>query len=242
MRTATVSRFAQSVTDNKDSRHAAGFPLVLLTAMHSTLSCCALPAIPPAILSGLIHHALNIASPANLVKLVRPSSSRDSSPGRVHRSDPFVATHPESPGAVVMIVAEIINILLAGSLLAPVEPHHRNFVTMSQSGRSSYSASLDERDHQLQLQAEQTKRLIDEPLDAPATKKLCGTSQGQGVLDEAGKVALRWWTELGNQPVEQETDEGNRRGSVFGTLGGTVPDEEIELNVAVLVRFVTGAR
>lgn len=210
------------------------FPLVLLLSVHSTLSRCALPAMPPSFLPAVVSATLSIASPANFVKLIRDSSSRHSSPGQTAELGPFVAPHPTSPGGLVTLVAEIANILLAGSILPVGEFKQRDFAAIHSVDHTTFQSWDDE--HQGQVQADQTKRMLEGPLSSDLPR-LEQTAKGRETLQEAEGVVLRWWTELMSPHHLQETHrEDGRHDSLF-TLGGGSTDEQVELSVAVLVGF-----
>ena len=136
-----------------------------------------------------------------------------------------------------MLVAEIANILLAGSLLPEPVPQQRAFAHASESGNEA-SVTTHGAVAGLRVQALQTKQLVSEPLEGTQDKMLHSTSDGYAVLQEAETVALRWWHEVIGVGADTtgEGVEGARRSSLF-TLGGSVLDEEIELSVALLVRF-----
>ncbi|ORY33464.1 hypothetical protein BCR39DRAFT_520273 [Naematelia encephala] len=202
------------------------FPLVLLQSIHSALSHCPLPDINPELLATLLNEIIAISAPGILVKLLQDSNSYGSSPGLPHRHNPFIAPHPVTPGAVVMLAAEIASILLATPLLPRREPEQERFASPAPTTHHQPTLPL--------VQTIQTNQLVEEQLVVGKEKLLYSISAGQAVLQDAGSAVLRWWSELtAHDGASSDEHETARRNSLF-SLGGAIPDEEIELSVAVL--------
>jgi phosphatidylinositol 4-kinase len=201
------------------------FPVVLLTAFHAILSRCPLPPISATLLPPILEHLIAMSTPSILVKLVH-HSFQHSSPSYNSRLDPFTAAHPTTPGGVVMLITESVNILLASSLLPTVRPKRPPFT-------HSFDQATGLEDET--LQARHVGLLVNEALSSKAHARLHASSDGAKVLQAASAMALRSWGECmgGTGGVE----ESSRRDSLF-TLGGGIQDEEIELGVAILVSWL----
>ena len=136
-----------------------------------------------------------------------------------------------------MIVSELANILLAGSLLPPKRPERRSFIHERTTHWSGSSMHEHDELHNSVLSV-QIEALTSEAIGIPTEKRLFGDAKTASVGDELEKAALRWWTEAsGPQPENSDLghDDGGRRESLF-SLAGAVVDEEAELSVTVLVR------
>lgn len=198
-----------------------GFPLVILKSVHSVLSTCVLPSLPLEKLSKAVAHLNEFASPANLVKFVRRSNSHHSPASHQH-FDPRSPCQPQSPGEVVMIVSEVINVLLAGALLPDVVPDQGASIS---GGTSSVRS----------IQAQQIKLLLAEPLPQDRDRQLSSTATGNNVLQDLALTALRWWDDLTDPRSDGASAfDGGRQNSLL-SMGDGNGDEEIELTVAVLV-------
>jgi phosphatidylinositol 4-kinase len=210
------------------------FALVLLFAVHATLVKCPLPPLPATALPGMITHIFAIATPSNLVKLVRQSST-DSTPGCAIYQNPFLAPHPTTPAGVVMLVSEVANIILASSVLASAQgsgvqgssADSESATGLSQNAISNmFEAGFEK------VQANQTQSLVARPI-ADDHHRLYDIKHGKQVWEDANRMVVRWWSELMGDSNIQDSVYA-RRGSLF-TFGGD-HDEEVELCVAVLVR------
>ncbi|KAK4686496.1 phosphatidylinositol 4-kinase A, partial [Tremellales sp. Uapishka_1] len=204
------------------------FPLVLLAATHHALMHIPLPIFPTTFLPKIITTLISLAAPSNLVKMVRQNSSSSIS-GLATKSPTYnrTAPHPTTPGGVVIIVADLSNIFLAGNLLPETVLHQRTY------------AHLPALDHSFGLPhipADQTKSLLYTSLSPDvASSKLSATAEGRKVLEEAGSMVTKWWTEVIGMADTEGGESGlPRKGSLF-TLGGSAADEEIELSGATLV-------
>lgn len=174
---------------------------------------------------------MTIATTSHLVKMVRQTSgSTNSTPGHpAGYSNPFIAPHPHTPAGVVILVAEIMNLLLSSALLSPNEPDQRVFAKLAEV--LPHVPSVDE--HGIpHVPAEQTGHFVDGPLASGPGEKFVTVPGGQDVLEETERRALRWWSEVMG-PGDSYNEEG-RKGSLF-SVGGGEPDEEVELSVAILV-------
>jgi phosphatidylinositol 4-kinase len=181
----------------------AAFPLIFLQSVHSVLSDCALPHLPIKALPNLIASLLDIASPNNLVKLLQYAPSAES----------FIASHPTTPGGVVMLVSEILNILLTSTLLPATVPTQSSFAHDAVHGT---------------VQSDHVGRLLETPLES--SRQLYNTRDGVGALTEAQKAGARWLGDVMEPMTDARHDA--RRDSLF-SVGA--PDEESEITVAVLV-------
>ena len=175
---------------------------------------------------------MSIATPPNLVKLLHHSSSHNT-PGMAERPDPYSAPRPLTPGGVVMLVSEIANIILAGTLLPPPTVKQRPFAAQSTS--MPYHVEKEELHHPQTVQASHMARLLAQPIVDLSERRLSSTNGGVPALEGTQKAAARWLNELmeSSTDVMTATDLG-RRGSLFSIGPGGI-DEEIELTVAVLV-------
>ncbi|RXK35906.1 phosphatidylinositol 4-kinase [Tremella mesenterica] len=197
------------------------FPLVLLTSIHSVLSRCPLPGIPTQLLPTLMDKTLLIAGPANLVKLLRYGSNPNT-PAE-YRLSPFTPPHPQTPGAVVLLISEIMGIFLATALLPLTTPHQHDFARQIEIQNLAHSAGKSP------VLSQQIESLIREEINQDAYR-LSASEYGEETLGNAKAMAMRWWSEL------MGVGEGTgitRRNSVFN-MGGVEHDEEIDLRVSVL--------
>lgn len=188
----------------------AAFPLVLLQAAHSVLSSCPLPPLKSA---AILPEVLAVASSSNLVKLLNHSP----------RADQFTAGCPYTPGGVVMLVSEMLNIFLTASLLPPVRPDQTPFATSRSLGESET------------VQASHTERLLLEALPA-GVERLSQSASGRTILQDVEQEATKWLGEI-MEPIavsESPIVDAGRRDSLF-SIGGGAFDEEVELTVTVLV-------
>lgn len=122
-----------------------------------------------------------------------------------------------------MLVSEITNILLTGSLLPNMPPAQKPFATPSSVHVESET-----------VQADHTRRLLAESLPSDTSRQLAFFSQGRETVGEVQKAGEKWLSEIMEPMVEGYHEDGGRRDSIFSVGGGAV-DEEIELTVTVLV-------
>jgi phosphatidylinositol 4-kinase len=212
------------------SLNLLAFPLVVLAAVKATMGQCPLPPLSPNRLPSMLSHVLAIAAPANLVKMVRHNSSSHSTPAQVSHNNHFTAPRPSTPGGVVTLVAEIANILLAGSLLPEGE---HSFARTAEKPHDTFSSSQAET-RMSQMQANRISLLMGQQPGTEHQRRLCATGTGATALVEAEKIALRWWTESSGDIADMEGEESGRRNSLF-SLGGRMQDEGDDLSVAILV-------
>ena len=172
----------------------------------------------------MITKLVKITAPGYLLKLLKHTSNHNSPPQV--SSSPFTAPHPQTPGALVMLIAEILNILLATPLMPITAPRQRAFAHQPEPAMFHRHAD----NMASPVPAEQTRLLVKSEIDH-AIPRLSGSQEGQAALRQAQEMAMRWWSEL----MGLGEDTGiTRRNSVL-SMGGTEPDEEIEITVAVLV-------
>nr|XP_018260847.1 phosphatidylinositol 4-kinase [Kwoniella dejecticola CBS 10117]OBR83005.1 phosphatidylinositol 4-kinase [Kwoniella dejecticola CBS 10117] len=226
--------FVQKIQELMDS-HNSGltFPLVLLHCMSSVVSHCPLPPFPTSTVASIVKTLIAIASPGKLIKLVHQPSSATSTPHiRPPTTTPFTAPHPITPSGVVMTVTEIMNVLLATSLLPypNIEQKQKAFAHQAGGCHNQYS-SLYGQEKSGSISKIQTNQLVDAGIATDNVQRLSSRADDHAVLDEAIRIALRWWTDLvgGSSFVEEPY---SRRGSLF-SIGGQ-QDEEVELMVSVL--------
>lgn len=220
----------------------AVLPLVVLTKLHAVLNHCALPTLG-ARLPAIIAHTLDIASPSNLVNMVKHHPSSQHTPGYpAVTGGSFLAAHPTTPSGVVMLVTEILNTLLTSALLPlKARPDQRAFAYISTcDDHDTVYAANRSLEGIPQVPAEQTVRLLAKAIENAQSKSIEQIPGGSEALRETGKSALQWWSELMGHEAHSEGGETSlhRRGSLF-TLSGGEQDEEIELGVAVLVSDTT---
>ncbi|KAK6909388.1 hypothetical protein I203_103405 [Kwoniella mangroviensis CBS 8507] len=210
------------------------FPLVLLHSLHSVISRCPLPPFPTRTIASIVKSLLSIASPGNLIKLVHQPTSAASTPHiRMPPTTPFTAPHPITPSGVVMEVTEIMNVLLSTPLLPypNVGEYQNAFAHQSGAYHHPFSPIYGQEGNEHILK-KQTKQLVDNALVMDDIKRLSTDEKDHAVLDQATKMALRWWTDLvGGSSIVEEFPY-SRRGSLL-SIGGQ-PDEEVELMVSVL--------
>ena len=194
-----------------------------------------MPPLSISLLRSILANVFSIAEPANLVKMLRRNSSSHSTPAHTRPNSPFTAPHPATPGGVVMLVAEIANILLAGNLLPEVQPHQHAFARFAGPIHDSFPSSHGETSP-YHVQAVQISQLVKWQCSTGPEKRLSSTETGTSLLQEAEKTALRWWSELvgGGSEVDGEEPASARKNSLFH-LSGSIHDEEVELSVAVIV-------
>ncbi|KAK8853241.1 hypothetical protein IAR55_003943 [Kwoniella newhampshirensis] len=233
---AAIVELIEKVGSMMTARSGPTFSLVILNCIHSVLSHCPLPPLPQSVNVKLVSALLALSTPSNLIKLVQQGSSAASTPARhiPSKYTTFTAPHPLTPGGVVMIVAEIINIILVTSILPPSNPEESQKAFAHQlSGHHFPFASIHADGDSIHIAARQTRQLVITPIVQDNVELLSATADGKSVLHSAEKVTLRWWSDLmGVGDMEGETMLG-RRGSLF-SLGGSEQDEEIELTIAVL--------
>ncbi|WVQ84613.1 hypothetical protein IAT38_006768 [Cryptococcus sp. DSM 104549] len=232
----TLVQLAHSLGDMISSDAGPTFSLVLLNSLHSVITHCPLPPFPTAVVTRLISSLLALSSPPNLIKLVRKSASASSTP-RYHpvKTSPFVAPHPAAPGGVVMLVAEIVAILLATVVLTyPDATKNQKAFAHHLSGHHFPFAQIHADDEAPHIVASQTSSLVAAPVNTDNVELLSATMEGLAVLDDAEKMALRWWSDLMGGAA-METDRSLlRRGSLFSIGGAEQQEEEAEMTVAVL--------
>ncbi|WRT70200.1 uncharacterized protein IL334_007194 [Kwoniella shivajii] len=227
--------FVDRIDKLMSSSPSMTFPLVILQCLHSVIVSCPLPPFLNSTISSLIRSLLSVSSSSNLIKLFRNSSSATSTPHiRPPPATPFTAPHPTSPSGVVMSVTEIINILLATTLLPYPDPNGSQHAFAYQLGayHHPFSHNYNRQHDSDQIAREQSTQLINTPLAVDGIERLSASVEGQNVVEEAGKAALRWWTDLvgGSSLVEESLYA--RRGSLL-SIGGE-QDEEIDLMVSIL--------
>ena len=195
--------------------------------------------LPSELLSSIVSNTLSIAAAANLVKMVRRNSSSHSTPVQEKLDNSFTAAHPSNPGEVVMLVSELANIFLAGSLLPSSQPRQHPFSRLIDNHNGRIAFASDEI-KMSQVRTTQIEQLIRHKIDAEAQLRLSSSEQGRQAKAEQEKTALRWWNELYGTAKETDSSESTlkRRNSVFGSGGGT-EEEEIELGVTILVGGAT---
>jgi len=130
-----------------------------------------------------------------------------------------------------MLVAEIANLLLAGSLLPESRPEQHLFARSYDPHQSTSSSGGASTSH---LPAMQISQLVEEPIEVDEQQKLSYTETSRRVAGEVETTALRWWTELSGGGINVEEGDHGRRNSLF-SMGGGAQDEEVELGVTVLV-------
>jgi hypothetical protein len=123
-----------------------------------------------------------------------------------------------------MLVSEIANVILTGSLLPATSVDQTPFA------RPSWLAEVSDT-----VQADHIRRLLAEPLGAGEQHRLGLTSEGETGLQALEEEATRWLADIMEPMVDDRL--ADRRDSLF-TLGGAAADEEVELTVAVLVRLL----
>ncbi|OCF44647.1 phosphatidylinositol 4-kinase [Kwoniella heveanensis CBS 569] len=212
------------------------FPLVLLQCIDSVISHCPLPPLSPQLTTALISSLLDIASSSNLIKLIRHSSSGPATP-RLHipTSTPFTAPHPVTPSGVVQQVTEILNVILGSALLPFANPAANQRAFALQLGAHQFPfLQIYGKCSNPHIAEDHIKSLIDAPLDPDQIQTLIATDESRAILDEAERVALRWWSDLmGGVSLMEDDPVYSRRGSIF-SIGRSEQDEDIELSVAVL--------
>ena len=184
---------------------------MLLQSVHSVLSTCPLPHLSKAFSYRSLETLRLIGSSENIVKLVQYNPT----------SDPYTAPHPVTPGGVVMLVSEIANVILTGSLLPATSVDQAPFA------RACGLAEVIDT-----VQADHIRRLLAEPLGAGEQYRLGLTGQGETGLKALEQEATRWLADIMEPVVDDRA--ADRRDSLF-TLGGAAVDEEVELTVTVLV-------
>lgn len=179
----------------------------------------------------MLNSLLEIASPPVLVKLVQDSTSRHSTPGQSLRSTPFSAPRPTTPSAVVTLVSEIATLLLGSILLASEAPDQSLFTQNTSPSAEQHHSQLPS------LQLEQIHVLVNQPLASDVSERLAGYSEGREALQQANEVAIRWWGELLGGNEHEHQHQPVRRNSLF-KIGASAPEDETELSVSVLVRWL----
>ena len=127
-----------------------------------------------------------------------------------------------------MLVAEIIDILLASSILPEAKLQHHCF---AKTVESTHTPFVRVHEDFAPVPGEQTRELVDGALSSE-TERLSNVEGGKKVLEEVHLVVLQWWSEVTGS---SENGTISRRESVFN-LDDDDSDEEIELGVAVMVR------
>lgn len=138
-----------------------------------------------------------------------------------------MSSHPHTPSEVVIVVTEIANIVLASAIL-PFEAVQQDVFV-----RPLETPSFSSRDITY-VPAKQIRSLLSSPIE-PGRTKLNNESEGRQIMEETGKMALRWWTELQGLGLDAHTSDSglHHRDSLFSIGAGG--DEEVELSVAILV-------
>ena len=190
------------------------FPLVLLNSVHAVLTTCPIPHLSPALLPRYIFALLEIASPPNLVKLLRHGSA--SGTPRTDDDQPSTST----PSGTVMLVSEIVNVFLTTALLPQIQPD-----------QSAFASPFGLAESTNPVPAEQTRKLLEKKVTADPSQLLSSSDQGLHALKDAEAAGARWLSELIDPDLLHEY-AGSRRSSLFSITG--VVDEEVELTVTVL--------
>jgi phosphatidylinositol 4-kinase len=127
-----------------------------------------------------------------------------------------------------MLVSEIANVILAGTLLPATSVDQTPFA------RPSCLADVTDT-----VQADHIRRLLAESLGAGEQHRLGLTGQGETGLKALEQEATRWLADIMEPMVDDRA--ADRRDSLF-TLGGAAADEEVELTVTVLVSSIRHAK
>ncbi|ODN73286.1 hypothetical protein L202_07835 [Cryptococcus amylolentus CBS 6039] len=199
------------------------FALVLLNSIHSVVTQCPLPPFEPSVASSIISAILPLTTPVNLVKLVQKDTDAASSPQFRHaKKSNFIAGHPKTPSGVVFFVSEILTALLAALIVPAPAPEQIQAAFQSEGPDSFKPVLVNQSDH-----------LAAHPINSECVR-LSATVQGKAALEDADKMALRWWSDLmGSSHVDEERMLSARRGSLFA-FGRNDQEEDAELLVAVL--------
>jgi hypothetical protein len=156
------------------------FALHLLTALHDVLLAYPAPRMEPGCLINLVSSLVNLASPANLVKIFAgPSTSNAPTPLY------FVSGRPAFPSTVLTLVLETCNALLASALVEPIAPAAFEAFGVTSDPAHILHAALKS----LSLTS---VSISEEKPDI----RLGSTNEGQDAISGFRKIAQVWWNEL----------------------------------------------
>ncbi|KAL1412783.1 Phosphatidylinositol 4-kinase stt4 [Vanrija albida] len=200
---------------------ALTFSGVVLATIHAVLSHVPLPALPASVVARILTAVTTIGTPDNLAKAVREASASSPAPPLAPAFN--TAPHPTTPAGVALLVSEICNILLARVLTPTPEITQSVFVNEHQ------PASLDSQSSS--VWKNQTKALLAEPVEQSFLE---ADPEGKPALEEAGRLALRWWADLNDNEGDTSPTSGIRNRYSRLTVNDGQAEDEVYLTVAVL--------